>query len=154
MDERQQTEVQLVVHLAIIRQLLNTREGKLFANRELNPSQFGVLNHFTHNPDRSWTVTELVSVMEMNQPGITKIVTVLLKKDLLISTQDKTDKRKHYLKITKQGLDLCGETFQSLLPDISHLFGDWGEKDLTQLQVHLEKLMRWLDEHRNDIKLG
>ena len=153
LDEREQVEVRMTVLLGIIQQLMTTRQNRLFAGRELSLSQFGVLNHFTHEPERSWTVTELAEVMEMNQPGITKIVTVLIDKKLLVSTADKTDKRKRYLTISKTGLILCGETFQSLLPDITQVFSDWDDSSLKQFHRHLEKLMLWLDKHRDDIKL-
>ena len=147
---REQTEVRMTVLLGIIQQLMNTRQNRLFADQELSLSQFGLLNHFTHEPERSWTVTDLVEVMEMHQPGITKIVTVLLDKGLLHSKPDAADKRKRYLAITQKGLLLCDDTFESLLPEISHIFGDWDEKSLKQFHQHLDKLMLWLDKHRDD----
>ena len=150
LNPREQTEVRMTVLLGIIQQLMTTRQNRLFADRELSLSQFALLNHFTHEPERSWTVTELAEVMEMNQPGITKIVTTLLDKGLLKSTPDKTDKRKRYLSICKKGLALCVETFQSLLPDISQVFSEWDERSLKQFHKQLEKLMLWLDNHRND----
>jgi len=150
LNQREQTEVRMTVLLGIIQQLMTTRQNRLFAGRELSLSQFALLNHFTHEPERSWTVTELAEVMEMNQPGITKIVTLLLDKGLLKSTPDKADKRKRYLTISKKGLTLCIETFQSLLPDVSQVFSDWDERSLKQFHKQLEKLMLWLDEHRQD----
>ena len=152
LNSREQTEVRMTVLLGIIQQLMTTRQNRLFAGRELSLSQFALLNHFTHEPERSWTVTELAEVMEMNQPGITKIVTLLLDKGLLKSTPDKTDKRKRYLTISKKGLTVCNETFQSLLPDISQVFSEWDEKSLKQFHKQLEKLMLWLDKHRHDHK--
>ncbi|NND00199.1 MAG: winged helix-turn-helix transcriptional regulator [Gammaproteobacteria bacterium] len=145
---REQTQVRMTVLLGIIQQLMTTRQNRFFEGRELTLSQFGVLNHFTHAPERSWTVTDLVDVMEMNQPGITKIVTVLIDKGLLSSTLDQSDKRKRYLKITPKGLGLCRDTFRSLLPEISQVFGDWDDHALKQFHQHLEKLMRWLDSNR------
>ena len=151
MENRAQTEVRMMVLLGIVRQLMATREAKLFAGMSLSPSQFGVLNHFTHNPTRSWTVTELAQVMEMNQPGITKIVNTLLDRRLLKSRSDTEDKRRRHLQTTNQGLKLCEEVIAALLPDISHTFGSWEDTELSQMHQHLEKLMHWLDEHRDDI---
>ncbi len=145
---RQQTEVRMTVLLGIIQQLMTTRQNRLFADRELNLSQFGLLNHFTHDPERSWTITELVEVMEMNQPGITKIATVLLDKGLLKSKPDEIDKRKRYLSISSKGMALCEDTFQSILPEISNIFGEWQSQELEGFHAQLEKLMHWLDEHR------
>lgn len=152
MNQRQQTEARLMVVLNIIQQLLTSRQKTLFSHQELTTTQFGLLNHFTHNPERSWLVTELAEVMEMNQPGITKTVTALLERGLLSATPDKSDGRKRHLKITQQGLKMCADTLTSLLPDISHCFADWQDGDLTQMQGHLETLMTWLDNHRDDIK--
>ncbi len=152
MDKRQQTETRTMVLLGIIQQLMGTRQNKLFAQQPLTTSQFGVLNHFTHNPDRSWLITELAQVMEMNQPGITKTVSVLLDKGLLKATVDKEDARKRHLKITQQGLGTCEKIMMSLLPDISHSLGDWQDEDLTSLNSQLETLMKWFDNHRDDIK--
>ena len=149
LKKREKTEVRMTVLLGIIQQLMSTRHNHLFADQELTLSQFGVLNHFTHDAQRSWTITDLANVMEMNQPGITKIVTVLLDKTLLQSTPDKTDKRKRHLTITDQGLVFCEDTFKSLLPEISQLFGEWNDNSLNQFHGHLEKLMLWLDDHRN-----
>lgn len=146
--QREQTQARMTVLLGIIQQLMTTRQNRLFVGMPLTLSQFGVLNHFTHDPDRSWTVTALAEVMEMNQPGITKIVTVLLNKELLSATEDALDKRKRYLTITKIGQELCNETFRSLLPDISQTFSDWDDQDLNQFHQHLEKLKDWLDSNR------
>jgi DNA-binding MarR family transcriptional regulator len=143
-----------MVVLGIIRQLIATREATLFAGVELNPSQFGVLNHFTHSPERTWTVTSLSEVMEINQPGITKIISVLLDKGLLNSHSDAADGRKRYLKITSQGLGLCESIIKSLVPDVSYIFEDWEDVDLTKLEEQMERLMHWLDTHRDDIKLN
>jgi DNA-binding MarR family transcriptional regulator len=146
---REKTEVRMTVLLGIIQQLMSTRHNRLFADQELTLSQFGALNHFTHDVQRSWTITELVNVMGMNQPGITKIVTVLLDKNLLRSKPDKIDKRKRHLTITRQGLAICEDTFRSLRPEISHMFVEWDESSLNQFHGQLEKLMLWLDEHRD-----
>ncbi len=151
MENRAQTEVRVVVLLGIVRQLMATREAKLFAGISLSPSQFGVLNHFTHKPKRSWTVTELAEVMEMNQPGITKIVNTLLDRGLLKARTDTEDKRRRHLQISNQGLTLCEEIVGALMPDISHTLASWEDAELSQMHQHMEKLMHWLDEHRDDI---
>ena len=145
---REQTEVRMTVLLGIIQQLMTTRQNRLFEGKPLTLSQFGVLNHFTHEPDRRWTVTDLAEVMEMNQPGITKIVTLLVNQGLLSSTPDQHDKRKRFLQITRKGQLLCADTFRSLLPEMSQVFGEWDERLLEQFHQHLEKLMGWLDSNR------
>ncbi len=78
MSSREQDEARLIVVMGIIQQLMTTRKNKIFASLDINVSQFGLLTHFTHNPTRSWTISELATVMEMNQPGITKLASALL----------------------------------------------------------------------------
>jgi DNA-binding MarR family transcriptional regulator len=148
LNQREEIQVRMTVLLGIIQQLMTTRQNRLFEGKKLTLSQFGVLNHFTHEPDKRWTVTDLAEVMEMNQPGITKIVTLLINKGLLSSTPDVKDKRKRYLKITSKGERLCDETFRSLLPEISRVFSEWDDRSLKQFHQHLEKLMGWLDSNR------
>lgn len=148
LNQREQTHVRMTVLLGIIQQLMTTRQNHHFEGKELTLSQFGLLNHFTHQPGKYWTVTDLADVMEMNQPGITKIVTMLVNKKLLLSTPDELDKRKRYLKITTKGLVLCRDTFKSLLPEISAVFGEWDDNSLKQFHQQLEKLMTWLDANR------
>jgi hypothetical protein len=45
---------------------MTTRQNRQFEGKELTLSQFGLLNRFTHVPDRNWTITDLANVMEMN----------------------------------------------------------------------------------------
>jgi len=144
----EQSEARLMVVLGIINQLMSTRYSKLFKNQSLNQSQFSVLNHFTHNPEKSWLISDLANVMEMNQPGITKVVAVLVQKSLLESTADTEDKRKRHLKITSQGTRVCKEMIQSLLPDVSRTLADWSDNDLDRFLGDLSNLMKWLDKNR------
>lgn len=137
-----------MILLGIINQLLTTRSNKLFIDKPLNQSQFGVLNHFTHQPEKSWLISDLANVMEMNQPGITKIVSILLNRDLLLATADTSDKRKKHLTITQKGMEICRELIFSLLPEISNTFSGWDDLQLSQLHGHMEKLMTWLDSNR------
>lgn len=149
LKKREKTEVRMTVLFGIIRQLMTTQQNRFFADRELTLSQFGVLYHFVHDQQRSWTITELANVMEMNQPGITKIVSVLLDKGLLQSRLDEIDKRKRHLTISQKGLVFCEDTFRALLPGISQMFAGWNDSSLNEFHQHLEKLMLWLDDNRD-----
>ncbi|MCP5078193.1 MAG: winged helix-turn-helix transcriptional regulator [Psychromonas sp.] len=148
MNSRQENETRIIILLGIIQQLMNTRSNKLFKNLAVNNSEFGLLSHFSHNPQRSWTVSELAEVMEMNQPGITKLVTNLITKSALSVEIDEFDKRKRHLMISKQGLQLHNEVMEKLQPDISLCFSDWQDEELQQLLNNNEKLMKWLDNNR------
>lgn len=153
MNKRIQQEYRIIVLLGIIEQLKGTREEKLFAELEINSSQFAVLNHFTHQPERQWTVSELCNVMEMNQPGITKIVQRLIEKRLLATTADKKDARKKQLRITDMGLEYCEYTVSLLMPDIHQVLEHWPDDELADFSKHLDKLKCWLDDHRDTVIL-
>ncbi|WP_019615751.1 MarR family winged helix-turn-helix transcriptional regulator [Psychromonas ossibalaenae] len=148
MDSRRQNERRIIMLQGIIQQLMTTRTSKLFKNFAVNSSEFALLSHFSHKPERSWTVSELAEVMEMNQPGITKLTASLIEKSALSAAVDEFDKRKRHLTITRQGLHLCSEIMNKLQPDISLCFADWQDQELQQLLTCSEKLMKWLDENR------
>ena len=153
MNKRIQQEYRIILLLGIIEQLKGTREEKLFGELEISASQFAVLSHFTHNAQRQWTVSELCNVMEMNQPGITKIVQRLIEKKLLATTADKADARKKQLRITKRGLEYCEYTVSLLMPDIHQVLGHWPDEELADFSKHLEKLKCWLDDNRDTVIL-
>jgi len=148
MDSRIKNETRVMILQGIIQQLMATRSQKLFSRLSLSTSEFSLLSHFSHKPERSWTISELANVMEMNQPGITKLVVNLTAKSALTSLVDEFDKRKRHLSITKQGLQLCNEVMLRLQPDISLCFSDWSDQELQQLLENNEKLMKWLDNNR------
>jgi DNA-binding MarR family transcriptional regulator len=90
--------------------------------------------------------------MEMNQPGITKVVTQLVDKGLILATPDTSDRRKKHLKITEKGLKICSITLNLFEPDIQNIYSSFANDELSELERHLEKLMAWLDNNRGDIK--
>ena len=152
MKTREESETRVTILFGILQQLMTTRQNTLFSNLALTPSQFGLLIHFTHNPARSWLVSELASVMEMNQPGITKIVSYLLDEKLLSAIPDGQDKRKKHLKITEKGLKACSSSMAFLAPDIQNIYSSFENNEIVELEAHLEKLMQWLDNNRDNIK--
>lgn len=152
MATRTESEVRVSILFGILQQLMTTRQSKLFASLSISSSQFGLLIHFSHNPARSWLVSELAHIMEMNQPGITKVVTQLVDKGLLLATPDTTDRRKKHLKISDKGLKICSKNMNVFEPDIQHIYSSFANDELSELEQHLEKLMAWLDNNRDDIK--
>lgn len=148
MNSQQQKQQRIMVQLGIVQQLMATRMQQLIKPLGVSSSEFALLNHFSHQPKRSWTISELAKVMEMNQPGITKVVASLIDKGALQATPDTTDKRKRHITITNQGLQLCRDSMARLAPDIEACFADWQEQEIDQLLATSAKLMEWLDNHR------
>ena len=148
MNSRQQNEQRLMIVTGINQQLIQTRTKKLFKNFTISTSEFSLLSHLRHNPERSWIISELVEVMEMNQPGITKLVASLCNKSAINTEVDKFDRRKRHISISQKGLQICNEVLQKLQPDISLCFSDWQDSELQMMLTSSEKLMAWLDENR------
>src|SRR5690606_6936268 len=72
-----------IVDFMIAHDLLSYQIEKALRPLELNLTQMSLLNHFSWQPDRAQTITELAKVMGINQPGITKAVGTLVDKGCL-----------------------------------------------------------------------
>lgn len=90
--------------------------------------------------------------MEINQPGITKIVKKLVDKALLEVIEDEQDKRKKQLEISPQGLSFVSQCQSAIQPDNAYCYKSWSDNELHTFLASLDKLKNWLDEHRDDIR--
>ncbi len=134
--------------IGIINQLTTTRANRTLSELDLPLAQFGLLSHFSHNPEKGWTVTQLAKAMEMNQPAMTKTTQRLLKKGLIEKKQEHSDKRMKTFYIKKEGLKLVAETWKRFNPEFAWIFDDWSKKDLVELERLLERLKIKLDDNR------
>jgi len=134
--------------IGIIEQLTRNLATKRLEALPVSFPQFSVLNHFSHRPDESKTVTSVAQAMQQTQPAITKTVQALTSLGYLTVTTDKEDKRIRWLKITQKGLDVRQAAIGVLGPDISSIFANWKESELHELFVMLDKLKIHLDENR------
>lgn len=138
----------VLILLGIINQLATTRLNRALSELDLPMAQFSLLTHYSHNPQRGWTVTRLAEVMEVNQPAMTKTTQRLLKKGYLSVKQAQLDKRiKNYF-VSKDGLETLSQAWEKLAPEMQALRSSWQESEIETLQVLLEKLKNQLDESR------
>lgn len=149
LTEKQQKSFKLLISLGIINQLTNTWLGKALAPHGINQSQFDLLNHFSHNPEKEHTISQLAEVMQMNQPGITKVVNKLSEMDLIEIRKDDQDGRKKWIRINQQGLDKVQSAFMSFLPTVNQCFEEWDEKQVEEMLQHSTRLQMWLDNNRD-----
>ncbi len=133
----------------IIAQLSKTRLNRTISKLDLPFAQFVLLQHFSHNPEKSWTITKLTEAMESNQPAMTKTVQRLCKKKFLLLKQDAKDKRKKYIFITASGMETILKVFKEISPELMTIFKSWTEQQLDQLLELQETLKNQLDENRN-----
>ncbi|UGA53504.1 MarR family winged helix-turn-helix transcriptional regulator [Vibrio sp. VB16] len=145
---KQELYANLFISLGIIHQLNDNWIARALAPIGLNQSQFNLLNHFSHQPERSQTVSQLAQVMQMNQPGITKVINRLAEFGLIDITKDDHDGRKKWVMINDAGLEKVKNARESFIPKLDACFQDWDEKEMQQMLSKVDKLKTWLDEHR------
>ncbi|WP_070969107.1 MarR family winged helix-turn-helix transcriptional regulator [Vibrio sonorensis] len=139
---------QLFVTLGIVHQLTDDWLDKALIPHGITRSQLNVLSHFSHQPDRAQTISELASVMQMNQPGITKVINKLLDMDLVSAEKDKHDGRKKWISITEQGLLKLQQAFTSFEPELFSCFEEWDSEEIKNTLQSVSKLKQWLDNNR------
>jgi len=103
------------------------------------------LNHFSHRPHETKTVTSISSAMQQPQPGVTKTVQKLLGRKLLKAEPDPADKRSKLLTITPKGLEIHQRAIVAFVPRFSESFDGWDEAEMLMLFQHLDRLKIWLD---------
>jgi DNA-binding MarR family transcriptional regulator len=134
--------------IGIIDQLFTTRATSILKSTGLPYPRFGLLHHFGFNPSRGWTIGELATVMEMNQPAITKLVQRLIDQGYLETRPDDSDRRIKRCFITQAGLSARQAAINALGPDVITAFADWKTSEITDMVAPLERLKTWLDDHR------
>ena len=139
----------IALSLGILSQLYTTRMNKLLSEHGFTLSQFSVLSHCIRQSDEKWTISRLAKVMELNQPGITKIVQKLLGRGHLSAEKDESDSRRKYIQVTPSGLAELQSVYKSLAPDVTAWFREWDAKKMTDFDEHMKELNSWLDKNRD-----
>lgn len=150
LKEKQQVSLKLMTSLGIINQLTDTWLSKALIPHGINRSQFNLLTHFSHHPEQEQTISQLAEVMQMNQPGITKVVNKLAAVGLVDIRKDCHDGRKKWVSINQNGLDKTQSAFTSFLPMVDSCFEGWDDKQLKEMLVHSQRLQVWLDDNRDN----
>lgn len=134
-------------NLGLLVKAVHTAELNLSAliNRALVPmginrSQLTILARFSSQPNRSQTITSLAAGVDMNQPAVTKIVSVLMDKNWLIAEADQRDARKKSLNITSEGMGMVIKAYGVLTPAIADAFDGLSDEEMAQLQQLLERV--------------
>ncbi|OEE60444.1 hypothetical protein A1OK_10865 [Enterovibrio norvegicus FF-454] len=149
LTEKQELSFKVMISLGIINQLSDAWLSKALEPCGLNQSQFNLLNHFSHQPEREQTISQLAQVMQMNQPGLTKVVNKLAEQGLVDIRKDDADGRKKWIKINADGLARVQSAFASFLPVINQCFDQWENDEMRQMLQHTDKLKAWLDNNRD-----
>jgi len=139
----------IVNWIGIIDQLASTDANRLLRPLGLQKPQFIVLNHFSHRPDETKTITSIARALQQPQPGVTKNVQKLVAKGWLRERANGGDGRSKLLALTPAGLAKHRATIAALVPGLARAFADWPEKDQRTLFALLDRLKLWFDSDRD-----
>ncbi|GAB4372162.1 MAG: hypothetical protein Kow00121_14220 [Elainellaceae cyanobacterium] len=145
---------QILIWIGVANQLTTTRFNQLMSENSLPLPQFTLLNHFSRHPQQGYTITQLTSAFQANQPAITKTVQHLIKKGYLNVQVSQEDKRVKYHFITKAGLEAHQKAIAHIIPDAQLIFAEWSSEEIDSLHQSLFRLKNWLDDHRDTLADG
>lgn len=106
----------------------------------LTLTQMSLLNHFAWQPESTASITELTSVMAINQPGVTKAVAGLLEKGMLQKVEGGGDARVKRVKITPEGLVTLETARKASYPAVEAAFDCLDDAELGAFTTYLKKM--------------
>lgn len=137
-----------MIHLATCYSLLSQRLEQALRPLDLNMTQLSLLFHFSKQPDVSRTISQLVQVMNINQPGITKATSAMIEKGWMRKKEDLADARIKHLFITPKGLRAIDKAKVATFPLLVDAFSRLSDDALESFNAHLEHLKHVLDAKR------
>lgn len=141
-------DFRIMTWIGIIEQLGSTKIRQHLEGTDVPPPQFSLLNHFSHRPEEGKTVTKVAWAMQQPQPGITKTIAKMLKKDFLREEANPEDGRSKILFLTDAGIRAHQAARERLIIAMDGVFDDWTAKEKTELFQYLDKLKIYFDDHR------
>jgi DNA-binding MarR family transcriptional regulator len=148
MNEPRGDLAEIATFLGMVSQLYTTRMEALFNTQGFTLSQFALLSHLARSSKAVHTISDLTEAMEINQPGVSKIVQKLYEQGYLEVNTNKFDTRKREVRITTQGRSKLGQVGKAIYPDLAIWFKDWQEGDKQSFANYLRRLAQWLDKNR------
>jgi DNA-binding MarR family transcriptional regulator len=142
---------QILIWIGVANQLTTTRFDRLMNDSNLPLPQFTMLNHFSRDPQQRYTITQLASAFQANQPATTKTVQHLLEKGYLEFQVSQEDKRVKFHSITAVGLAAHQQAIAQIEPDAQLIFAEWNSDEIEVLHKYLFRLKNWLDDRRDTV---
>lgn len=146
-DEIKQTkpfrnEIQkLAININLTSSWLNAKMAEVLKPFDITPHQFNVLRILKGKYPESYCNQDITQRMIDKSSNSTRIVDKLLKKNLVIRTENANDRRLVSIKITDNGLILLTKIEQALISE-NFNFNTMNEEKARQMN-------QWLDEMRD-----
>ncbi|MHA7899578.1 MAG: MarR family winged helix-turn-helix transcriptional regulator [Henriciella sp.] len=135
--------------IGIINQLSTARFTKVLAP-DLNPSEFGVLNHFIRLGDGK-TPSYLAKAFQVTKPSMTAILGKLERKGYVEIIGSEEDRRRKIVTITKAGRAARQRGIDAMAPLAEIVLQGQDISQLTKILPTLQALREFLDAERNAV---
>ncbi|MEE2929760.1 MAG: MarR family transcriptional regulator [Pseudomonadota bacterium] len=135
--------------IGIINQLSTARFARALAP-DLNPSEFGVLNHFVRLGDQK-SPSYLAKAFQMTKPSMTAILGKLQSKGYVEIVSSEADRRRKIVTITKAGRAARQRGMAAMAPLATLLLENQDLNALRKILPTLTALREFLDQERNAV---
>ena len=143
------TAFTLFNEIGIINQLSTARFARALAP-DLNPSEFGVLNHFVRLGDQK-SPSYLAKAFQMTKPSMTAILGKLQSKGYVEIVSSEADRRRKIVTITKAGRAARQRGMAAMAPLATLLLENQDLNALRKILPTLTALREFLDQERNAV---
>lgn len=135
--------------IGIIHQLSTSRFARVLAP-DLNPSEFGVLNHFVRLGDGK-TPSYLAKAFQMTKPSMTAILAKLERKGYVEIVGSQEDRRQKIVTLTEDGRAARSKGIKAMRPLADIVLESQDLSDLEAILPKLQALREFLDQERNAV---
>ncbi len=135
--------------IGIINQLSTARFAKVLAP-DLNPSEFGVLNHFVRLGDDK-SPSYLAKAFQMTKPSMTALLGKLHKKGYVDIQGSAEDRRRKFVTITAAGRKARERGVKAMAPLAAMVIAEQDVAKLAKILPTLQTLREFLDAERNAV---
>jgi len=135
--------------IGIINQLATARFARALAP-DLNPSEFGVLNHFVRLPGEK-SPTHLAKAFQMTKPSMTAILAKLERKGYVEIKGSEQDRRRKIVSITANGEKARARGVAAIGPLADIVVDNQDISQLAKILPTLQALREFLDAERNAV---
>lgn len=140
---------QLAMDLAVLSRLYQSRLQQAAADYGLTYTQLALLNHLAAAPEPQ-SITDLTHALQINQPGVTKVVRRLAVLGFVESTASTTDLRKKYLSLTERGHRRLTAAMGAMERRLEDWFPDWPQRQNDEFAARLAELVETLGLSERD----
>ncbi|MEO1187653.1 MAG: MarR family transcriptional regulator [Pseudomonadota bacterium] len=135
--------------IGIINQLSTARFARVLAP-DLNPSEFGVLNHFVRLGDGK-SPSYLAKAFQVTKPSMTAILGKLERKGYVEIVGSAEDRRRKIVTITAAGRHARNRGLKAMAPLATILEANQDVSKLAKILPTLQALREFLDAERNAV---